>query len=82
MNNSEIRNLILKHLHQIAPEIDLGTLNESTDMRPQLDIDSMDFYRLLVALSEELKVEIPEEEYSRLTTMENLMGFLSKRNEK
>lgn len=77
MNDSEVRNIVLKHLHQIAPEADLAAIEENTDLRSQLDIDSMDFYRLLVALSEELKVEIPEEEYSQLTTLSKIASYLS-----
>ncbi len=76
MNDSEVRDIILKHLHQIAPEADLDAIDENADLRPQLDIDSMDFYRLLVAVSEELKVDIPEEEYSKLVAMKKLTEFL------
>ncbi len=76
MNDSEIRNIVLNHLHQIAPEANLDALDETTDLRPQLDIDSMDFYRLLVAVSEELHVDIPEEEYSGLVSMQKLIDFL------
>lgn len=76
MNDSEIRNIVLNHLHQIAPEANLDALDETTDLRPQIDIDSMDFYRLLVAVSEELHVDIPEEEYSGLVSMQKLIDFL------
>lgn len=43
MNNSDLRKIVLKHLHQIAPEANLDTIDENADLRSQLDIDSMDF---------------------------------------
>lgn len=79
MNDSDVRTIILKHLHQIAPEANLETIDENADLRPQLDIDSMDFYRLLVAVSEELSVDIPEEEYSGLVTLKKLTVFLNRK---
>jgi len=79
MNDSDVRAIILKHLHQIAPEANLETINENADLRPQLDIDSMDFYRLLVAVSEELHIDIPEDEYSGLVTLQKLTEFLKRK---
>lgn len=76
MNRSDIESVIKKHLHRVAPEADLNELQPDDELGPTLDIDSMDFYNMMVALSEELNVDIPEEEYGRLRTLRSIEEFL------
>lgn len=68
--------LVKKHLHRIAPEADLDALKQDDDLGSTLDIDSMDFYRVMVAISEDLDIEIPEEQYGELRTVQNIVAFL------
>ncbi len=72
-----IRSEILKGLQRIAPEADLGALNEDEDFRRALEIDSFDFLRLLTALHEQLGVEFPEADYGRLTTLDALANYIA-----
>lgn len=76
MTTETIIATIEKHLHQIAPEADLSITDRDEDIRYQFDIDSMDFFRLMVAISEELAVDIPEEAYASLVTINKLVAFL------
>jgi acyl carrier protein len=39
----------------------------------------MDFFNLLVAVGEELKVEIPEADAPRLTTLDGAVAYLAER---
>ena len=41
--STSIRDVVLRALSRIAPEADLGQLDESDDIREQLDLDSVDF---------------------------------------
>lgn len=75
--SNEIDAVIRKHLHRIAPEADLDKLNPDEELGTTLDIDSMDFYNMMVGISEELQVEIPEEEYGQLRTLRSINEFLS-----
>lgn len=77
MNTTDIDTIIKKHLHRVAPEADLETLEPNEDLGRALDIDSMDFYNMMVALSEELKVDIPEEEYGKLRSLHRINQFLT-----
>lgn len=77
MNTSDINTIIKKHLHRVAPEADLEALNPEDDLGKALDIDSMDFYTMMVTLSDELKVDIPEEEYSKLRSINKINQFLT-----
>jgi acyl carrier protein len=75
----DIRNAVLRALHQIAPEVDLHTLNPEALLRHELEIDSMDFYRFLVQLHKELNVDIPERDYPKLATLKNCIEYLNSR---
>ncbi|MFH5885620.1 acyl carrier protein [Halalkalibaculum sp. DA3122] len=77
MSAPDIIAIIKKHLHRVAPEADLEALEPDEDLGRALDIDSMDFYNMMVALSEELKVDIPEEEYSTLRSLNRIRQFLT-----
>jgi len=74
---TEIDSIIKKHLHRVAPEADLEQLQPEDDLGSVLDIDSMDFYNMMVGISQELQVEIPEERYGQLRSMKSISDFLS-----
>lgn len=76
--SSDIDTIIKKHLHRVAPEADLDQLKADDNLGPTLDLDSMDFYRMMVGISEDLRVDIPEEEYGNLRTLKNIKEFLRK----
>lgn len=72
----EIRDSVLHALHQIVPEVDLQSLNPDVDLREELDIDSMDFFRFMVKLHNELNIDIPEADYPKLATLNKCIGYL------
>lgn len=76
MNEQQIRDLVLTQLAEIAPEVDVGTLAHEQLLREQVDLDSFDWLRFLVALHEQLQVEIPEQDYRELTTVDRLVAYL------
>ena len=77
MTNQEIRDTIVRILGEIAPEIDLAQVKPDVDFRDQFDLDSMDLLNFVVAVDEELGVEIPESEYARLSTLDKLAGYVA-----
>lgn len=76
MNTNEIRARVLEALGSVAPEADLSTLAGSEDLRDRLDIDSMDFLRLVVALHDTLHVDVPERDYPRMRTLDDCVQYL------
>ena len=42
----------------------------------QLDIDSMDFLNLIVAVHERTGIEIPERDYAKLSTLDDAVAYL------
>jgi acyl carrier protein len=75
----ELKSQVLGILATIAPEIEPGELRGDKALRSQVDLDSMDWLNFLVALHERLKVEIPETDYAKLVTLEDLLGYLNKK---
>ncbi|MBM7455943.1 acyl carrier protein [Oceanisphaera litoralis] len=49
------------------------------DMRDALDLDSMDFLRLIEALSRELGLVIPETDFAGITHLSKMVDYLSRR---
>jgi acyl carrier protein len=76
MDASAVRTKIAEVLATIAPEVDLATLDAGGPLRDQIDLDSMDFLNLIVGLHERLHVDIPEADYSRLVTLDDLVSYL------
>lgn len=77
--DTQIKETIFKLLKRIAPEADFNALGPTEDIRMALDIDSFDFLQFLIALNEELGVEVPEADYGKLITLADLVGYLSAR---
>jgi acyl carrier protein len=72
---SEVRGL----LERIAPGVDLQSVPRGADLRGELDLDSMDFLSFVVGLDERLGVEIPEEDYPQMTTLDGAVDYLLSR---
>ena len=79
MTETQLTETICKVLGQIAPEADLSTLGPDENVRETLDIDSFDHLNFLVGLHAELGVEIPEGDYGQLTTLADIIRYLSVR---
>jgi acyl carrier protein len=76
MNEQAIRQLAAQILADIAPEADLGTLDDSQDLREALDLDSMDFLNFVIGLSEKSGMPIPEADMAKVRTMAGLIAYL------
>jgi len=75
-----IKESIFKLLGNIAPEADLESLDDNEDIRQTLGIDSFDFLNLLIGLSEEFKIEIPEADYGKLISLKDMITYIIKLN--
>ena len=59
MTNSDIRDVILEILEDIAPDDDLSNLKDDVAFREQLELDSMDFLDIVMELRKRHRVQIP-----------------------
>lgn len=79
MNASEIRAVALATLLSIAPEVEADELRGDRPLRSQVDLDSMDWLNFLLGLHEKLQVEIPEADYARLVTLDDVVAYLQRK---
>ncbi len=79
MTRDEVAGVVRSILGGIAPEVDLARVRPDADLRDELDIDSMDFLRFVVALHERLGVEVPEADYPRIRTLDGCAAYLAAR---
>ena len=77
MNDVELRTLVLDTLKGIAPEVEADALRSDRPLRNQVDLDSMDWLNFLLGLHQKLKVDIPETDYARLVTLDDVVVYLS-----
>ena len=75
MDAEEITKIVLAELKRIAPELE--DVAPAKPLRDQVDLDSMDWLNFLVALNERLKIEIPEADYRKLGTLQQIVDYLS-----
>lgn len=81
MNRDELRRATLDTLTDVAPEVDPASLKDSVKLRDQLDLDSMDWLRFLAALEKNLGVSVPESDYRRLLTLNDVVEYLAARKQ-
>ena len=79
-DKAALREAVFDALRTIAPQVSLDELNPAAPLREQVDLDSMDWLNLLVALHEKLGVEISETDYAKLVTLDDLLAYLTQRH--
>ncbi|GIU94488.1 MAG: hypothetical protein KatS3mg012_0945 [Gaiellaceae bacterium] len=77
MNQDEIRAAVLHALSEVAPEADPATLRPDLSLRDQLDIDSMDSLNFVIGIHEQTGVDIPEAEWARLQTLDQVVDYVA-----
>ena len=76
MDEQSLRSAVFDALRHIAPEIKPADLEPATPLRDQVDLDSMDWLNLLDALHAKFAIEIPEADYEKLVTLDDLLAYL------
>lgn len=77
MNDIDIRKVVQEEISNIAPEVDLATIDPASDLREAIDIDSMDFLNFITAIHHRLGVEIPELDYPKLVTLDGAVAYVA-----
>jgi acyl carrier protein len=79
MSGDELRAVVIATLQAIAPEVEAGELRGDRPLRSQVDLDSMDWLNFLLGLNKKLGVEIPEADYWKLVTLDDILAYLAAR---
>ena len=76
MNAAEIRQVIINILNRIAPDEDLSNLDDEKPFREQMELDSMDFLDIVMELRKRHRIQIPEDDYLNLASMDSTVTYL------
>jgi acyl carrier protein len=72
----QMRDVVIAALTEVAPDIDPAAIDPDADLADQLDIDSMDFLNVIVAINERTGIEVPERDYPKLSTLNDAVAYL------
>ncbi|QIH38000.1 acyl carrier protein [Flavobacterium sp. Sr18] len=76
MNEEEIKEIVFQLLKNIAPDTEPSTLKPDENIRETLNIDSFDSLQFIVALNKKTGIEIPEEDYGKIATLQALLAYI------
>lgn len=76
MTSAKIREAVLDILAGIAPDEDLSQLKHHVAFREQLELDSMDFLDIVMELRKRYRIQIPEDDYAELASMDSTVAYL------
>jgi acyl carrier protein len=77
LETTEVRTKVLDIIADVALDEDLSGLKDDIALRDQLDLDSMDFLDIVMELKKRHKIEVPQEDYPRLATMDSCVEYLT-----
>jgi len=76
VNQTQALDVIAVVFHDVAPEIDLATVDPGIDLRDGLDLDSKDFLNLMAGIHDQTGRDIPERHYGLFVTLADLTAYL------
>ena len=76
MTGEEVVIAIKDIIQTVAPDEDVSSLDASERLRDQIDLDSMDFLDIVMELRKLYGVQVPEEDYKELATIDGCVAFL------
>jgi len=79
MTKEKIKSLILEIIAEIVPDEDLSHLKSDVRIRDQIELDSMDFLDIIMELRKRYGIEVPEDDYMELATLDSAVAYLEPR---
>ncbi len=77
MNQQDARSAVHHAIGQVAPEIEPEDLQGDARLRQDLELDSLDFLRLVEVIAATTGVHIPESDYPRVATVQGLADYVA-----
>ncbi len=83
MTEDQVKQIVVDIIDEIAPDEETEGLKPDVALREQLDLDSMDFLDIVMELRKQHGIEVPEEDYPKLASLDSCADYLTpKFNEK
>ena len=72
----DVKKVVLAIIADIAPDEDLSNVKPEVRLRDQLELDSMDFLDIVMELRKKYNIEVPENDYPKLATLDSCAEYL------
>ena len=76
LTRGELKQIIVRRLRLLASEADVDALRPHDDICETLEVDALDFHNFLRSVKEEIGIEVPEQHYTDINTLEKLSTYL------
>ena len=76
MTEEEVVIAIKDIIQTVAPDEEVSDLDHAERLRDQIDLDSMDFLDIVMELRKLYGVQVPEEDYKELATLDGCVAYL------
>ena len=76
MTKDEVKEAVKDIIATIAPDEDLAVLDHAKLLRDQIELDSMDFLDIVMELRKRYGVQVPEEDYKELASLDSCAKYL------
>jgi acyl carrier protein len=76
MTTDEIVIAIKDIIQMVQPDEDVTNLDMNERLRDQIDLDSMDFLDIVMELRKLYGVQVPEEDYKELASLQGCVDYL------
>jgi acyl carrier protein len=79
MTKKEVKSVLMEIVAEIIPDEDLTNLKGDIPIREQVELDSMDFLDIIMELRKRYGIEVPEDDYMQLATIDSSVAYLEPR---
>ncbi len=76
MTQDEVVLAVKDIIATVAPDEDLSDLDPAVRLREQIDLDSMDFLDIVMELRKIYGVQVPEQDYKELASLDSCVRYL------
>ncbi len=77
LTNEQVRQHVLDIIADVALDEDLDDIKDEVTLRDQLDLDSMDFLDIVMELKKRHQIEVPQDDYPHLATLQSCVEYLA-----
>lgn len=77
MTEDQVKQIVTDIINEIAPDEDTSELKGEINLRDQMDLDSMDFLDIVMELRKQHGIEVPEEDYPKLASLDSCAEYLT-----
>ena len=77
MTPEQVKQIVIDIINEIAPDEDTSNLKSEVNLRDQMDLESMDFLDIVMELRKQHGIEVPEEDYPKLASLDSCADYLT-----